>query len=339
MRNLLIVLLVILAAVFFGRDFLLRGYNQITSPAIEIQVTKEKPLDKYTFEALAKTNFTPSEITFGEITSDQTDFKSVMFYFYVGDRKVTGVANIPKTPSTYPVVVMFRGYIDREKYTAGDGTRRAGQVFGENGFITLAPDFLGYGQSDMPSENPIEERFQTYTTALTLLASVAKLDEALSLVDSKVQADSGKIGIWGHSNGGQIALSVLAISGRNYPTVLWAPVTKPFPYSILYYTDEFTDRGKLLRKVLADFEKDYDVEVFSTVNFLDRITAPLELHQGTGDESVPQKWSDEFYKKLKDMGREVDYFVYSGDDHNFARGNWSSVVSQNIAFYREHLLK
>ena len=85
-------------------------------------------------------------------------------------------------------------------------------------------------------QDVFEERFQTYTTAMNLLAGIEKWERA------------GKIGIWGHSNGGQIALTVLEISQKEYPTVLWAPVSKPFPYSILYYTDEAEDRGKALRK-------------------------------------------------------------------------------------------
>ena len=36
--------------------------------------------------------------------------------------------------------------------------------------------------------------------------------------------------------------------------ILWAPVSKPFPYNILYYTDEAEDRGKWLRGEIAKFE-------------------------------------------------------------------------------------
>ena len=54
------------------------------------------------------------------------------------------------------------------------GTKRVGEYFAENGYITLAPDFLGYGGSDSESENIFESRFQTYTTTLTLLTNVSK---------------------------------------------------------------------------------------------------------------------------------------------------------------------
>ncbi|MBI2611158.1 dienelactone hydrolase family protein, partial [Candidatus Gottesmanbacteria bacterium] len=207
------------------------------------------------------------------------------------------------------------------------GTVRVGEAFTKAGFITLAPDFLGYGESDNPSINVMEERFQTYTTALTLLSSIKNLPNA----------NPDKIGIWGHSNGGQIALSILAITGKNYPTVLWAPVSKPFPYSILYYTDEFEDHGKLLRKVVADFEKDYDIELYSPPNYYEWINAPIQIHQGGADDAAPQKWSDQLVKTLKELEKEVEYFTYAGDDHNFAKGSWQIVVDRNINFFRNYL--
>ncbi|OGE11093.1 hypothetical protein A2470_01680 [Candidatus Curtissbacteria bacterium RIFOXYC2_FULL_41_11] len=186
----------------------------------------------------------------------------------------------------------------------------------------------------MPSENPMEERFQTHTTALTLLASVKNLNAALSEAGVAARADPDRIAIWGHSNGGQIALTILEITGKSYPTVLWAPVSKPFPYSILYYTDDFDDHGRMLRKVVADFEKDYDSEGYSLASYFEKIKAPVQLHQGGADEAVPLKWSDQLYEQLKELDRDIQYFTYTGEDHNFAQGAWGQVVNRNIVFYQ-----
>lgn len=332
MRRLIFVISFILLAVVVVGYVFLTGTDKIISPLSSI---KEKPLDKYTFTRLKETKFSESPITFGKLLKDENNFVSYVFYFNVEDKKVSGLANIPKSQGTYPVIVMFRGYVDREKYSIGEGTKRAGEIFAQNGFITLAPDFLGYGESASPSANSIEERFQTYTTSLTLLASVGNINSSLQRNEFNARADTGKIGIWGHSNGGHIALSVLEITGEKYPTVLWAPVSKPFPYSILYYTDEFDDRGKMLRRVLADFEKDYDVELYSPLNYYSWIQAPIQLHQGGADESVPQKWSDELVENLEKLQKEVTYFVYPAADHNLSPNGWSLAVERSILFYRK----
>ncbi len=286
---------------------LFAGSGKMVSP-----VAKERPLLKYTIENLGKREY-KSQI----FIDDEVSAGVFNFHFDSDGKKVTGLAHMPeKCPC--PVIIQFRGYVERSIYQPGAGTKKTAEVFAKNGFISLAPDFLGYGGSDNPPNDVFEERFLTYVTGLNLLAGIENWDRA------------GKIGIWGHSNGGQIALTVLEISQKEYPTVLWAPVSKPFPYSILYYTDEADDRGKALRKKLAEFEKDYDVELYSLTNYLDRIKAPLLIQQGTADEAVPKKWTDDLVKQLK-----ADYGVYPGADHNLA-GGWDRAVQGDIDFWSKH---
>ncbi len=302
------------------------------------QTPKVKPLPllKYTFENLKNTKFPESKITFGEKIDETNDYVSQMFYFDVPERpdspntlKVSGLANIPKGNGSYPVIVMFRGYMPKETYKSGGGSQPSAKVLAKNGFITLAPDFLGYGESASASATLFEDRFQTYTTALTLLNSLLSLKE--------IGADTTKIGIWGHSNGGQIALSALAISGVTYPTVLWASVSKPFPYSILFYTDETDDHGKTLRKALSIFERDYDVELFSPANYYNWIKAPIQIHQGTSDEEVLPFWTDELTDTLKKDNIDVSYFKYPGADHNLLPNGWNDAVLREVEFFKEEL--
>lgn len=296
---------------------------------------KELPLLKYTFENLKNTKFESSPIEFGEIKEETETYISRIFYFNVPEKpnssetlKVSGLANIPKTNQKFPVVIMFRGYMPKENYKSGGGSQPSAKVLASKGLMTLAPDFLGYGESASPSAVLFEDRFQTYLTALTLLNSIDQLNE--------IGADTNKVGVWGHSNGGQIALSTMAISGKNYPTVLWAPVSKPFPYSILFYTDETDDHGKALRKALSLFEKDYDIELFSPFNYYSWIKAPVQIHQGTNDEEVLFFWTDELVNTLKQNNIEVEYYKYQGDNHNLLPSGWSSAVTREIEFFNKN---
>lgn len=321
--------------------YFFQGQDIITPIEEQAEKIIEKPLEKYQISRLQEVEFVGSEITLGEVVNEDDDIVSRMFYFEdrgaTGDIegvKVSGLINLPKEEGRYPVIVMFRGFVDPSFYTTGEGTRRTGEEIARNGFITLAPDFLGYGESDMPSVEPIEERFQTYTTALSLFASLPDLNNALaSDPDISVRADEENVGVWAHSNGGQIALTALGVSGHTYPTVLWAPVTKPFPYNILYFTDEFEDEGKALRKVVADFEEHYDVFEYSITRDLESINAPLQIHQGTDDEAVPLRWSDQFVDILEEKEMDVTYFVYPGENHNFNNGSWPTAVARSIEFF------
>lgn len=323
-----------LLLIFFYFNFYLKEAKIISG----LGLIPKRRLDQYSFENLQKEKFPSSKITFFEKLSESEEFNSYKFQFLEENkRKVSGLANIPKNRKGVPILVMFRGYVDRENYKSGVGTKNSAEYFAKNGYLTLAPDFLGYGDSDNPSKDPLEDRFETYTTALSLLSSLPSLNESLKEINPDISIDINKVGFWGHSNGGQIALSILAITAKNYPTVLWAPVSKPFPYSILFFTDEFSDHGKALRKLVADFEKDYDVEKYSTTNYFNFINAPISLHQGTNDEEVPQKWSDELYQSLTEMGKKISYFTYPGENHNFQNGLWTQTIQRSLDFFNSYL--
>lgn len=294
-----------------------------------IQRLTPKPLEIYSLDNLIKTSVPKGQIIIKEKISEDTKFTSYLFIHEFDpklrnstSKKVSGQINIPKGDGPFPVIIQFRGYVDQSIYQTGIGTRKSAQKYTEESFITVAPDFLGYGESDSNATDVLESRFQAYTTALSIVASAESLP----------QWDKRNLFLWGHSNGGLIALTILEITSLPIPTVLWAPVSKPFPYSVLYYTDESADRGKLLRNEIAKFEQLYDAEKYSFDNYLDRITAPVQLHQGTADSAVPLAWSNDLVKKLKN----VKYFTYRGADHNLTPG-WDNVVARDIEFFKKNL--
>lgn len=328
MRNIIsgILIGIMLAAGGYFAQRAAQRYASSLATVSPLSKMLEQPLEKYSILRLSGRTFAGGRIIFDEATATTSAYTVYLFHFDSDNKKVTGVAHVPNGNGPFPVIVQFRGYADRKTYFPGQGTQRSAQVYAANGFISLAPDFLGYAGSDMPSQDVFEERFQTYTTALNMLASVHTLPEA----------DESRVGIWGHSNGGQIALTVLEVLGQPIPATLWAPVSKPFPYSILYYTDDADDHGKLLRRELAKFEAHYDAEAYSLTNYLSRITAPLQIHQGTADAAVPLPWSDALVNNLETSGSAVSYFTYQGADHNMLPNAWNTVVSRDLSFFRKY---
>jgi len=237
-------------------------------------------------------------------------------------KKVTGVINYPTASGSHPVVFLIRGFVDQAIYTSGMGSKRIGEYLAENGYITVAPDFLGYADSDSEARNIFESRFQTYTTVLSLIASRNQIPNF----------DGVNYFLWGHSNGGQIALTTLAVLGQNIPTVLWAPVTKPFPYSVLYYLDEAEDGGKFLRRELAKFEDINNTDAFSFTNYLSQVKAPIILLQGTVDDAVSDTWSRSFCKTTKNIDLDIKCYYYAGADHNL-NPSWEAVAQKTLDFF------
>jgi pimeloyl-ACP methyl ester carboxylesterase len=222
-----------------------RGEDLLTPKGEE--VIKEKPYEKYSFENLAKRGGVVSKI---EVVGNK-------FYFKSEGRRISGETNRPVGSDHVGVVVMARGYVEKEGYRTGIGTHNAAKYFSERGYTTYAPDFSGYGESDPEDESALGARLVKPVEILDMIASVQATTKL-------------PIFLWGHSNGGQIMISVAEILGKREPSLqgqssqvkavtLWAPVSKPFPYNILYYTDDASDSGKWLRGQISEFEKEYDV--------------------------------------------------------------------------------
>jgi len=319
-----------LAGIVLGIVFSSSLPNKILSPLVEKEVKKVTTgkFDKYSFPSLSARTYTQSEIALEKIIKKEDQYTSWLFSYLSDGKRVTGMANLPHKGNNLPIVIMLRGYADKEIYFTGLGTRKAAGALAENGFVTLAPDFLGFGGSETESADILEARFTRPITILNLLASIKTLP----------QANPEKIFFWGHSNGGQIALSVLEISGQNYPTALWAPMTKPFPKSILQYVDEAdpSPESRKVARAIEEFKKNHDPNNFNIANFFDQINAPIQLHQGGADPWVLPEWQKEFINKAKGLGKEVNYHYYPASDHNLKQ-DWDKVMERDIEFFRRYL--
>lgn len=342
--------LLFLAGFFTSQWFSFESRDQLLSPFTTQE--KKHPLLQYTIANLAKRRYQPSEITIEETIEETADFNSYLFSYTSMDKKITGQLNIPNgiTDPT-PVILMIRGYVPQETYTTGTGTSNAAAYLARNGYITIAPDFLGYGKSDAEAEDVWEARFIKPINVIELINSLTanpKISTSL-LGEQTAIIDPTKLGIWAHSNGGQIAITVLEILGENIPTTLWAPVTSPFPYSVLYYSDENEDEGRDARAWVAQFEEEYDSREFSLTQHLTRLTGPIQLHHGSADEAAPQVWSDEFNNKISVENQrrsketeaglpeiELTYYQYPGADHNL-QPVWNTVVQRDLSFFNSYL--
>lgn len=329
----------------------------------------ERPLQKYAIPEL--TTHTPqiSEIVIKEVLFDTDAFTSYLFTFNTLGKKMSGQLNIPKTlddPTQVPTIVMIRGYVPLGMYTTGVGTKNAAAFYAQNGYMTIAPDFFGYGESDPEPEDSWQARFEKPLVIIDLQESLKAssisvprdLEELPS--DAPLRVTTSTIGMWGHSNGGQIALTTLEALQEPIPTTLWAPVTAPFPYSVLFYSDENGDEGKRSRKTISLLEDVYDVYDFTLTKHLNRLHAPILLHHGTADDAALFAWSLEFAEKIdaENERREellesetstesavinqlqpidLTFYRYAGADHNLSPG-WNTVVQRDLQFFNQHLL-
>jgi len=346
-------LAVIFSAVlgFLGYLRNLPGENKFVSPLPTKQVqvapiTKtptptptEIPRDysAWSFENLTQRQYNGGQIKLGRVLKKEEKFTSYVFTYKSEEKTISGLANIPfnsaqgklNASGKFPVIILLHGWADKEYYYPGYGTEKSANFLAENGFLTLSPDFSGYGTSDWEDKDILEARFSRPVEVLNLLSSINSLEKA----------DFQKVGIWGHSNGGQIALSILEITDKNYPTSLWAPVSLDFPECVLTYlgTEEV---GNIVKENIDKFLIINDPKKFSVGPYLDKITSPFIVHQADKDEYIEPLWTQDLVAKLKNNGLSVEYFIYKKENHNFNRYKTTgeTLRQRDLEFFKKQLL-
>ena len=254
---------------------------------------------------------------------------------------VSARLSVPAAQDIKGIVIMLRGHQPRRGYYTGKGTENPARRYLQRGWAVIAPDFFGYGASS-PAPSP-QEMHQFYSTinAVELYKSlqqpVFRFDSAVTRNDRiTLPSNFKKIVLWGHSNGGQAALHFLEIIGQPVSTVLWAPVSIPFPDNIAH----FNRNPEWARR----FRENHNADDFSLLKNLDKI-APgtvILLEQGTNDRAVPKSWNDALSEAInsENIRRRqagigvinLRYEVYNNADHNLTPF-WNTVLPGNVRFW------
>jgi dienelactone hydrolase len=375
--TLMVLLIVAAAGGYIMRDW--AGFKESFSNSdllnpLTSQTNQNSPdtsLQKYAIPKLGEIEFELEKplAIIKKLNHSQSGSSPYLFTYQSQGKTISGQINIPDAPAPaagYPVIVMSRGYAPPENYYTGFGTKSSAAVYAREGYVTIAPDFLGFGESDEDYENTWEGRFVKPVNVVELIATVTRFPEvSLTEPAPKVSLNPKRIGLWGHSNGGQITLATLEGLSEPIPATIWAPVTAPFPYSILFFGNDLPDEGKAQRSWIALLEKDYDVFDFSVTKHVSKLTGPLQIHHGAKDDLAPISWSNLFTDKIKTENKlraqleadaatmsaelateliggnqtkeiQLNYFKYPAADHNM-RPDWNTVVARDLEFFAEHL--
>jgi aldose sugar dehydrogenase len=244
--------------------------------------------------------------------------------------RISGIMNIPGGEGPFPLIVLNHGYIDPTAYTSGRGLRREQDHLARKGFAVLHPDYRGHAFSD-PSPNP-----HIFDAALEYSIDVA--NAILAVRNAGLESvDTERVGMLGHSLGGGIALN-FAVSHPDLvdAIILYAPVNSDAWMNFTRWENK-RDGEDQTRAVHGtpgeqpDFWRD-----ISSGNFLQNIIAPLLIFHGSKDDDVPKAWSDDLVLRLQELGKDVTYVEYDGEEHEFIN-RFSDFMEQASAFFERGL--
>jgi dipeptidyl-peptidase-4 len=157
---------------------------------------------------------------------------------------------------------------------------------------------------------------------------VADQMKGVEYLKSLPYVDAGRIGVNGWSYGGFMTISMMLKNPGVFKAGCAGGPVIDWKYYEVMYGERYMDTPQ-------DNPEGYKAS--SLLNYVDQLEGKLLVIHGTVDPVVVWQHSLEFLKKCVDEGKQVDYFVYPGHEHNVG-GKDRMHLNQKIAeYFKENL--
>ena len=308
-------------------------------------------LNPLAIASLRAGNYPGSDIIVEETLEPGSNYDRMLTSYKSEGLKIYALLTIPKgdiPKDGWPAIIFNHGYIPPNEYRTTEKYIAYVDGFARNGYIVFRPDYRGHGSSE--GEAPGGYGSNAYTIdVLNATSSLKRYNNQISSQRKIVDID--RIGMWGHSMGGFITLRNMVTTPDIKAGVIWAGVVASYPDLINNWrrsngptsTPSITNSTRRWRQLLVEqFGEPSNSSSFwqsiSANFFLKDISGPLQIHHGTSDTSVPVVFSRDLEKQMKKEGKEVELFVYEGDDHNIS-ANFNVAMQRSIEFFDKNLKK
>jgi uncharacterized protein len=299
-------------------------------------------------EVMRQQTYPGSDITIEQTLDPGTNYSRYVVSYRSDGYKIYALMTVPtgKKPATgWPVIIFNHGYIPPAQYRTTERYVAYVDAIARSGYIVIKPDYRGHGSSEGEPEGAYGS--PGYTDDVLNALGSAKIYK---------DADPNRIGMWGHSLGGQLTLRAMVVSKDIKAGVIWGGVVAPYP-------DLFarSDRPRPTRVPqptpvppggLGPYGRPWRQELtakygtpqqnpefwasISPNSFLADLSGPLQLHHSVTDQEVPVEASQKLYEEMKAAGKPVDLYTYPGDNHNIS-GNFTTAMQRTIALFDKYV--
>ncbi len=239
----------------------------------------------------------------------------------------------------WPVILLNHGYIPPPEYSTVESYAGIVAPLAAAGYIVFKPDYRGNGSSPGTPYQPYVAP-DYVTDSLNALASIKKYKDA----------NPDRIGVWGHSMGGNITLHELVLTGDFKAAVLMAGVVGNWSGILDWWkmrvatgvlttqNDQETDQ-LVLQMVAAHGDPQSNPTFWNAIDpntFLSDVQAPMLIQVGTADAVVPPSFSQALATELQGLGKSVTIRSYTGADHNLSPYTPEAMAAA-VAFFDQYL--
>lgn len=297
------------------------------SDRVAVQADRWARYARWTIEGMRARRYGVGKIEIVRTLEDTPSFTRYLIVYPSDNLRITGMLNRPKGVGPFPVVILNHGYYPLDVYKTGDGTKLAADYLAARGFMTVSPDLRSHaGSTDAPNQ------FRA--------GHVIDVLNLIPLAQQLPSAKPGKVAMWGHSNGGAITAKAMVVSNQIAAALIYAPASSNITEDYYFRVDRARERGRAIDPIEWPVKPEEGPDLYlrlSPLPYLRYVQAPVQIHWGTADETVPRKWPEDLRAGLAAAGKQVVMYEYPGQPHSF-RGSPNNLYLQRTAeFFRAQL--
>src|SRR3982074_2914540 len=185
-------------------------------------VAAQQTLPPLAILAMRQRDYPGSDLVIERTLAPGSNYQQYVASYQSDGLKIFALLTIPngaKPASGWPVIIFNHGYIPPTVYRTTERYVAYVDAFARNGYIVFKPDYRGFGSSQGP---PVR--------AYGAPADTVDVLNAVTTLQRYQTADPNRIGMWGHSMGGNITLRALVIDPRIKVAVIWAGVNATYKH-------------------------------------------------------------------------------------------------------------
>ncbi len=314
-----------------------------TPPLAPTSTPTTAPLDPLTIQYLRQRDFQGSDITIEQTLAPHPNYNQYIASYKSDGLKIYALLTVPKGPKPatgWPVIIFNHGFIPPQVYRTTERYVAYVDAIASSGYIVFKSDYRGHGSSEGQASGGYGSPDYTIDV-LNALASMKKYPDA----------DPNRIGMWGHSMGGQVTLRAAVVSKDIKAEVIWSGVVGSYTNLVTQWHNRSgrpfpTPRGTpdLTRNWRARLFQQYGTPEanpafwasISPNSYVSDLSGPLQLDHDVNDSEVPFQFSQELYNEVTQAGKTAELYSYHGDDHNIAN-SFTVAMQRSIAFFDKYV--